>query len=990
MPRVLVVVVVLLLHGVVHADTADRVDPFIGTGGHGHTFPGPTLPFGMVQLSPDTRLTGWDGCSGYHDSDTVVYGFSHTHLSGTGVSDYGDILLMPVTGDPHLDSGYPDNVDSGYGSRFDKSSERASAGYYAVRFEDYGIDVALTATPRTGLHRYRFPKGQPAHVIVDLTHRDRLLGSDLRVVDDTTIEGFRRSTAWARDQVVFFRARFSRPFTATRIIAANVGESGGGPDGERGDASNDQQNNASDAERNVKAVLSFGDRGGDLIVQVAISAVDADGARRNLDAEWADFDFVRTRERARAAWRQALDRFTIQGASKDDEIIFATALYHSFIAPNLFSDVDHRYRGMDGAIHEAKSRHQYTVFSLWDTYRATHPFFTLVERARTNEFIHTFLAQYEQGGRLPVWELAGNETDCMIGYHSVSVIADAYLKGIGNFDADRALEAMVHSATFDHFGLDAYRRDGFIGADQEGESVSKTLEYAYDDACIARMAEAMGREDVARQFDRRSQAWRHLFDPATRFFRPRRNGQWLVPYDPRRVDFNYTEANGWQYRFAAPQHARDHIVAFGGDDTFEAALDSLFTIDSATTGRDQADITGRIGQYAHGNEPSHHVAWLYHFTGHPERSAERISRILSEFYPAAPDGLIGNEDCGQMSSWYVLAAFGLYDVAPTSKQWLVIPPLHTRMSMRFEDGRTFTTRRVGSGHIERVTFNGKPLTRSFLWHDEVTAGGELVFYLGEPSRWGEAPDERPGTPAPVEPILPAPWAEAPGDRFRDHMEVRLASGVPGAVVRWSDRPDIDPRQGNIYDEPLDLRKTTTLRFVAIDEDRTSPVVRARFDAIEHDWRVDVASVPNAQYTAGGPDALIDGRRGPTDWRTGAWQGYQDQDFVATLDLGRPTEVVSAGAGFLQDMRSWIWMPAELIVEVSEDGQTFVEAGRAGHDVADDVEGVVVRDLEVTLDGRPIRALRFHAVNYGTIPDWHPGAGGEAFIFVDELLVRTRD
>jgi putative alpha-1,2-mannosidase len=776
----------------------------------------------------------------------------------------------------------------------------------------------------------------------------------------------RRSSAWARDQVVYFRARFSKPFSATRLIDGEI----------------------EGTTRPTKAVLSFGESPGTLLVQLAISAVDYEGARKNLESEWASFDFERTRDAARAAWADALDRFEIDGASEEDETVFATALYHSFLAPNRFDDADGRYRGMDLQIHETKRRAHYTVFSLWDTYRATHPLFTLVERARTNDFIHTFLRQYEQGGRLPVWELAANETDCMIGYHSVSVIADAYLKGIDDFDAKRALEAMVASARLDHFGLDAYMRDGFIGADQEGESISKTLEYSYDDACIARMADQLERPDLSGEFHFRSQAWRHLLDPQTGFFRPRHNGRWMTPYDPRRVDFHHTEANGWQYRFAVPHHQPAHVQALGGDDAFEAALDSLFTTDSATTGREQPDITGRIGQYAHGNEPSHHVAWLSHFTGRPQRSYERVSRILDEFYLASPDGLIGNEDCGQMSSWYVLSALGLYDVAPSSKQWLLIPPKHERMSVRFEDGKSFSARRIGEGEISRVLWNGEPLERSFLWHEEIIAGGELVFELGAASDWGSGADARPGTPAPEQTVLAAPWATAAGDRFRGSLDVSLES-IPGNTIYWTDRSDIHPRDGSIYKDRIQLERTTTLRFIATDGEQLSPVVTARFDAIENNWSVDVQSVPNSQYTAGGTDALIDGRRGPDDWRTGSWQGYQDQDFIATLDLGKPTPLESAGASFLQDMRSWIWMPDELIVEISEDGTNFEEAGRVGHDVPDNEEGIFVRDFAIPLDGRPVQALRFHAVNYGTIPTWHPGSGGEAFIFVDELIVERR-
>ena len=440
------------------ADLVDHIDPFIGTGAHGHTFPGPTLPFGMVQLSPDTRLTGWDGCSLYHDSDRVVFGFSHTHLSGTGVGDYGDILLMPLTGIPRLRNGYPDRPDEGYGSRFDKADERASAGYYRTVLKDYGIEVELTATERTGLHRYAFPAGESAYVIIDLEHRDKLLDVGFEIVDERTIAGFRRSEGWAHDQLVHFRAVFSQPFTAE--IEKGSGEN---------------------FERPTTAVLTFGDlkdSGGELLVQVGLSAVDAEGARKNLEAEWAGFDFAATRGAAKAAWSAALAPFAVEGASDDELTVMATAIYHSFLAPNLFSDVDGRYRGMDREVHVAEGRKQYTVFSLWDTYRATHPLFTLVQRARTNDFVNTALSHYREGGRLPVWELAGNETDCMIGYHSVSFIADAWLKGIRGFDAAQALEAMVDSGRRDHFGLAAYKHHGFIPADADGESVSKTLEYS--------------------------------------------------------------------------------------------------------------------------------------------------------------------------------------------------------------------------------------------------------------------------------------------------------------------------------------------------------------------------------------------------------------------------------------------------------------------------------------------------------------------------------
>ncbi|HRX52083.1 MAG TPA: GH92 family glycosyl hydrolase [Candidatus Krumholzibacteria bacterium] len=947
------------------AAMVDRVDPFIGTGAHGHTFPGATVPFGMVQLSPDTRLTGWDGCSGYHFDDTVVYGFSHTHLSGTGVSDYGDVLFMPFLGDPVLVSGYPDDAAHGYGAPFRKADEQAAAGWYRTVLADSGIEVELTATARTGVHRYVFPSGDAASLIIDLTQRDELLDVGLTIVDDHTVEGFRRSRAWAEDQLVHFRAEFSRPFT--------VAYTGPAPGDE--------------ADRTAQAVLTFGFSGGEVVAQVALSGVDAAGARRNLEAERVDFDFAAARAAARDAWDAVLSPFQVEGITDDERAVLATAIYHSFVAPNLFSDVDGRYRGRHGLTANMGRRNRYTVFSLWDTYRATHPLFTLVQRGRTRDFLASMVSRFQQGGRLPVWELAGNETDCMIGYHSVSVLADAWLKGIDGVDKDLVLEAMLDSAERDHFGLDAYKRLGYIPADEEHESVSKTLEYAYDDACISRYAAALGRDDVAVAYGRRAQGWRHLFDPATRCFRPRVNGGWLTPYDPRRVDFHHTEANGWQYRFAAPHHFRRHMELLGGDAATVAVLDSLFTMDSATTGREQPDITGRMGQYAHGNEPSHHVAWLYHFAGRPDLSHRRVNAILREFYTDRPDGLIGNEDCGQMSSWYVLAAYGLYDVAPTSLQWLVVPPLYERMSIALESGAVFTTRRTGKGAVKRVTYNGQELRRSWLSHDEVLAGGELVFELGPgESTWGRAPGFRPGTQDEVPPIVAAPWATAPAERFRGRMEVTLGHVDPSAEIYWSTSPHEEPKR--LYTAPLTFSYTTELRFQAVVDGRKSPIVTARYDEIPNDWRLTLLAEPNPQYTAGGPDALIDQRRGPEDWRTGRWVGFDGVDMAAELTLDRPLPVRAVTVGFLQDTRAWIVLPRELVVEVSEDGEHWREAGRVNHAEPVRTNEVLIRDLTVPLDGTRVTKVRVRATQYGELPEWHPGAGGKTFIFCDEVMVAT--
>ena len=959
------------------ADPADEVDPFIGTGAHGHTYPGATLPFGMVQLSPDTRLAGWDGCSGYHYSDDVIYGFSHTHLSGTGIPDYADILFMPLAGEPYLVNGADAGPDHGYASRFDKSTERAGAGWYSVRLADDGIDVELTATERIGAQRYRFPAGKQAWVVVDLAHRDEVLESSLRLSGDREIEGLRRSTGWARDQVVYFVARFSRPWARAELARdlAIV------PDATTIDG------------KDVRARFAFGTGGEELIVRVGLSAVDAEGARRNLDAEHGERTFDALRRAARERWNAALERIEIEGGSPAQREIFRTALYHAMLAPNVYSDVDGRYRGMDGRIHKAHGRRQYTVFSLWDTFRSAHPLYTLIDTERTREFVETFLAQYEQGGRLPVWELAANETDTMIGYHAVPVIVDAWVKGIRGFDAQRALDAMLASATGDRPGLAAYRKQGFVGSEDDGESVSKTLEYAYDDACISRMAEDLGRDDVAREYAARSQGWRHVLDPATGFMRARRNQRWVEPFDARRVDNHYTEANAWQYSFFVPQDVPGLIDALGGEARFVERLDAMFAADSETTGREQADITGRIGQYAHGNEPSHHVAWLYHHAGRPDASARRVRQILDELYTAEPDGLSGNEDCGQMSSWYVLAAIGLYPVTPCTDEWLIGVPLFDRVTLHLDGGKRFVVRTRGAApgagtFVESATLDGRPLSRSFLHHAEIARGGELVVTLGTApgQSWGRARADRPGRGRTAEQRVPAaPFLRVEDDRFRTRTTVELASAEPAATIRYRRAGSDEP--WTTYTAPIEIRESTRLQLFALVGGRQSPTVEAYLHRIPHDWTVQLDGTPNAQYTAGGPLALIDGLRGDPNWRTGGWMGFQYADFVATVDLQSRRAVRRAGASFLQDQRSWIWMPAEVAVSVSDDGTGFREIARLTTDVAENAEGVVLRDVVAEIDAAvEARYVRVVARSRGAIPDWHPGRGDGAFVFVDELIV----
>jgi predicted alpha-1,2-mannosidase len=954
------------------------VDPFIGTGGHGHTYPGATLPFGMVQLSPDTRLTGWDGCSGYHYSDSVIYGFSHTHLSGTGASDYGDILFMPTTGSVILDRGGPEDTSSGYVSRFRHERETASPGFYSVLLDDYGILVELTATKRVGLHRYIFPASDSSKVIIDLTHRDRVLESGIRFVNDRELEGYRRSSAWAKDQRLYFVARFSKSFRSFGISADGTVVEG--------------KREASGAD--IKAFVNYGTESAEEVtVEVALSAVSCEGARRNLESESPDGDFDRARRAARDEWNRALGRIRIDGGTDEQRTVFCTALYHAMLAPNLFMDVDGAYLGRDLEVHTAEGFDYYTVFSLWDTYRAEHPLFTIIERDRTVDFIKTFLAQYEQGGLLPVWELAANETYCMIGYHGVPVIADAYIKGIRDYDARAALEAMKASATADHFGLDDYMELGYIPSEGEGESVSKTLEYAYDDWCIAQVAGELGLEDDYLYYIQRAQSYMNLYDPSTGFMRARFNGGWYEPFDPYEVNFNYTEANAWQYTFYVPQDVEGLMELMGGMESFDQRLDSLFTAATELTGRGQPDITGLIGQYAHGNEPSQHMAYLYSYAGRPWKTQKRVREIMDELYGSGPDGLCGNEDCGQMSAWYVLSALGFYPVTPGSDIYVIGTPLFPRAEIDLEGDKNFVIEAEGVSseniYIQSATLNGIPYTKSYLRHADIIRGGTLIFEMGpEPNmEWGTGEGNIPRSSIDDFPVLAAPYLAEGMRTFIDSTRVELGTVHRDARIYYTldgSEPGID---SYLYTAPFILNESSTLRAIAFREGMpASNVMTARFDRIPDGRSITIHTDYSKMYEAGGDMALIDMLRGTNDFRTGAWQGYQGVDLEAVVDLGRERYIERIAAGFLQDQNSWIFMPQEVEIALSADGVDFEIVGVIPNDVSAEADGAIVKDFSKEGVNRRARYVRVRARNMGLCPGWHKGAGRKAWIFSDEIVI----
>ena len=936
------------------------VNTFIGTGGHGHTYPGVSLPFGMMQLSPDTRLEGWDGCGGYHYTDSIIYGFSHTHLSGTGISDYGDVLLMPTSGEVNLSNGVIESKNSnkqinelGYSSKFSHNNEKSEPGYYQVFLEDYDINVELTTSLRSGIHKYSYSKKDNANLILDLKHRDKLLKHNINIIDSMTISGFRYSDEWAREQRVYFLIKLSHPFINYTL------------------------NN----EKNILG-LTFGKLKKPLVTKVSISAVDSLGAIENFN-EIVNLDFNQTKKNAQEIWSNQLNKIQIKTKSKEKKEIFYTALYHSFLAPNTYNDINGNYNGMDLKKHNSPDNH-YTVFSLWDTFRASHPLFTILETKKTNEFIRTLLRQFQDGGKLPIWELAGNYTDCMIGYHAIPVIVDAYIKGIRDYDTDMALNAMVLSAESNTHGLKAYKKNGFIRASDEPESVSKNLEYAYDDWCIAVMADSLGKKEIAKRFYKRAQYYKNLYDPETGFFRGKNSYSWFGPFKPEEVNFNYTEANAWQYSLFVPQDISGHIKLKGGELSYEKHLDAMFESSSVTSGRHQPDVTGLIGQYAHGNEPSHHMAYLYNFIGKPSKTQKYTAQIMNEQYSNLPDGLSGNEDCGQMSAWYVLSSLGFYPVTPGLDYYTIGTPLFDAATINLENGNTFKirTKNLNSDniYIQSATLNGKEFNNSFLKHSTITNGGELLFNMGEnPSSWGE--ENRPYSIITSNKIVAVPFFISKSQTFvKDHY-IELGT-VDSSQIFFS----IKGRGFQKYLSPIVISNNTEITIYAKKGKIESKRVTAKYFKIDNSKSIQISSKYANQYAAAGDKTLIDQLRGGVNYRTGNWQGYRE-NLEVVIDLNKIQKIKSISLGCHQDIRSWIFYPKNVEYWSSLDGENYDYLGKINTETPENIEGSFHKDIQLEINGIKTRYVKIKAKNYGICPEWHLGAGGKTWIFADEIIIK---
>jgi predicted alpha-1,2-mannosidase len=945
------------------------VNPFIGTGGHGHTYPGASAPFGMMQLSPDTRYNGWDGCSGYHYSDSIIYGFSHTHLSGTGVEDYCDILVVPQIGRLKQEPEYLHHKE-GYGSTFSHSNEKASPGYYSVKL-DNGIFAEFTVSQRAGIHHYIFPQNtEKKYILVDLTHRDRLLKYDLKQISATEFSGARVSSSWAKEQYQYFHLN-----TSVAPIAVSYDEN------------------------KTKLILEFPATLVDLEIKIGLSAVNENGAAINLNREIGEKSFAEVKELVEQEWKKELSAVTVSRTDKNAATIFYTALYHSYLAPNVFSDLNNEYRGLDQDIHKVNDQaKQYTVFSLWDTYRATHPWYTLFQQRRTIDFIRSFENHYLHSGDLPVWELAGNETNCMIGYHSASVIADAYIKGIKQIDVPLFVNALETTANLDEFGKRNFNEQGFIDYKAEPESVSKTLEYAYDSYCIYTFLKAAKedgfkvKEGLIDVFYNRSFNFINIFDPQTGFMRARNGGIWHSPFKPEEVNFNFTEANSWQYSLYAPHAIPVLTELLGGKAALQKWLDQLFAAKSDLAGNHQADITGLIGQYAHGNEPSHHMAYLYNYTDAPEKTAVIVDSVLHHYYHNAPDGLSGNEDCGQMSSWYTFSSLGLYPVSPGSGIYDFGRPIFTSAELLLENSKRIRILTINNSRenkfIQSIKVDGTVYKKRYITHQMLLNIKTLEFTMGPlPSSEYRSYEIAPSIDSIPDSFVPVPHFKNDNAVFTKQTTIEIKGIGNELFYFYTTDGSIPTIKSKKYKKPIKIKASTTIKVIAYNPEtkESSKVISNDFILKDQNVKLTLKSPYKPQYSASGNDALIDQLYGTKEFRSGDWQGFYNVDAEGTVDFSKPKQLQKIGLSALQSTRSWIFPPKSVnfIVHYQDNTTSNITVDLKEHPTLNNTPEKSIK-YEFTPENKPVKSITFKAFNYGENPTWHLSPGYPTYIFLDEL------
>ena len=946
------------------------VDPFIGTGGQGWSegrcFPGPTLPYGMVQLAPENRDDSHTGY--YRYNSKTIKGFSHTHLSGGGVSEAADITCAPTVGKPYFTPGVNDDDKASYRSAYKKDTEYARPGYYSVFLDDYQIKAELTATMRTGMHRYTFPETAEANIILDLHYGVRgewVIDSWLKVIDDRTIGGFRQSHRLADDQHQFFVARFSQPFDSVAIVRDSV-----------------VTWHATEAQGfSLQAITRFNTTDDkEILVKVGLSSASMEGAMANLKSENPGWNFDKIARKAEETWDKELAKVEIEDGNDENKTIFYTGLYHSFLGPTVYSDVDGSYRGHDKQVHKVEEGDHYTLFSLWDTYRALHPLMTILQTRRTNDVINSFLRIYDQHGRLPVWDVYASETGFMIGYHAVSVMADAYAKGIRGFDLNKALEASRTMAEGRDLNVDYHTTLGYIPYNTTRWCVSKTLEYAYDDYCIALLADAAGDKATYGNYIKRAQFYKNIFDHSTGFFVGRHtSGKFKENFNPNGWYIDYCEAGAYQYKFYVPQDMTNMIGLFGGNESFVAALDTLFA----------------RGQYAHDNEPSHHMPFLYNYAGAAWKTQERVRNILDRYYDTTPEGLCGNDDVGQMSAWYVLGALGLYQVCPGVPDYALTSPLFDKAVLNLENGNKFTIRTVNNSpenvYIRNATLNGQPYGKSYLTHEDIVRGGEIVLELSD------TPDKS--------------WAAGAGQSPVTHIR-ETAAATPIVIT---DKDVIGPRKITIesepdatvyyttdgseptvastrYSGPFELKASARIKALA-----TVPGLEDSYVSVtpvtvkDSKYPTIVSNAPIHHYEPSAPEgatALIDGLSGTSyDGVSGYWLFFEGKNPLdVVIDLGEVKPIKSISANFLLAARSSVFGPSKVEYMVSSDNKDFKTVGEYSYKHSQSADYMnSIKTYTANLTDTEARYIKVVAVGTGKCPPWHMG-WANCCMCVDEITI----
>ncbi len=977
----------------------DFADPMIGTGAHGHTFPGATTPFGMVQLSPSNGFKAWDWCAGYHYSDSILKGFAHNHISGAGLSGLGDFLFMPTHGELKVQAGTEEDPESGFRSRFSHKREKASPGYYSVMLDDYDIQVELTATPRVGVHRYTCEKEGKLNVIVDPTHNisERMFDAGVEIISDTEIRGYKTSNGEAGKRTSYFHAKFSLPFTefgiAENDIVLSSKKSGSG--------------------LKTKSFVRFDvKKGQKLEVKVALSYVSYEGAKKNLQAEAANKNFDQVLTEAQNLWEEKLSKIDVSTDDIADKRTFYSGMYHAYISPNLISDVDGKYV-IEGKQYHSSFPH-YSNFSTWDTYRALHPLFTIIEHKATADFVNSLASRHHVSKvGLPIWELLGHDNACMIGYNAVSPMAEAVLKNIEGVQVERVYDAIratalsteKHSPNYDKNGMEEYLKLGYITS-RIGCSVSKTTEQNYYDWSISKVAEMLNKKEDADFFKERSTGYRSMYNSKEKFLYPKRaTGEWEMMSMSTWDDLkrNYISGNIWGYSTYVPHDMESLIEMIGGKEAYNAWLDGIFNDTTAIGGHRHVDISGFIGKYGHGDEPSQHMPYLYNYSGQPWKTQALIPQVINLFYNDTPEGLINNEDLGQMSAWYIFSSLGFYPVNPASQTYIIGSPFFKQSSIQLESGKTFTV--VANGvsdeniYIQSAKLNGKEYTKSYITHQQLMAGGKLEFEMGStPNKsWGVNDEDLPASKVdiPIDTsVVNSKMTFAPFDPnnvpiFDGQRTIELQCKTPNAKIFYTLNGETPTQKSKQYSSPINIKANTVLKAIAYSEEKGESLMFEReylegktFDAkkltLEH----------NATgYGADNGSQLMDLEVSSTNYADGKWTGWNGKDMIATLDLGKNQQFKNVSVGYLTYPGVWIFPPKAIEVYVSEDGKEYskVAEEKIFIDENHPKEPFVTRNI-LSMKNSGGRYLKVIARNMMAMPEWHGSSGHKPWIFIDEILV----